>query len=87
YTEMLAMNIVDYPDFLREKSQQEVTPYLTYDLTIHYKGTSKQIYWDDRSLSKSPQAIQLRSLLKKIIRMVESKPEYKKMPAAEGGYS
>ncbi len=86
YAEMLAMNIVDYPDILREKSQQEVTPYLTYDLTIYYKGTSKQIYWDDQSLSKSPQAIQLRSLLNKIIRMVESKPEYKKMPAAEGGY-
>jgi len=87
YAEMFSMNIVDYPDFLREESQQAVTPYLTYDLTIHYKGTIKKIHWDDRSLSQSPSAVQLRALINNIISMVESKPEYNKMPAAEGGYS
>ncbi len=86
YKEMQAINIVAYPEFFLEESQQCVTPYITYDLTIHYKGTIKQIHWEDRSLSKSQQAIQLRDLVNKIVRMVEKKPEYKEMPAIEGGY-
>jgi len=86
YKEMQAINIAAYPAFFEGESQQCVTPYITYDLTIHYKGTIKRIHWEDRSLSKTQQAIQLRDLVNKIVRMVEKKSEYKEMPAIEGGY-
>lgn len=86
FDHMYAMKIADYPEQYQEASQMHVTPYITYDLTINYKGNSKHILWKDDSYSKSRQAAQLRGLFNQIITMIESKPEYKKMPPPVGGY-
>lgn len=84
--DMASMNIVAYPDIFDEKLHMKQMPYITYDLTIQYNGKSQHILWRDCGSSQSKQAVQLRTLCNKIIKMIEGKPEYKKMPPVKGAY-
>jgi hypothetical protein len=63
------------------------TPCDSYYLHIRVAGHEKEISWKDEDDSTAPDAVALRDLLKKIKAMIEAKPEYQALPAAEGGYA
>lgn len=62
-------------------------PLNTYYFRFRVGGEEKEIYWEDRTDTSSPDAVALRTLFKQIRAMVETKPEYKALPPAVGGYS
>lgn len=95
YAEMVKIDIFGYPERFtpRQKgtSQVYVTPHSTYYLKLQVGGKVKEIFWEDttgrQNLAAQPvEAVQLRNLIEKIIRMVEEKEDFKKLPEAEGGY-
>ena len=86
YSEMRRINILDYPDNFETENNDIQTPYYTYNLKIIINGIEKNIYWEDKSKSKSEKAIQLRELFNKIQKVIESTEEYKKLPKVKGGY-
>lgn len=86
YSEIRAINILDYPDYFKPKNNVMQTPYYTYNFKLIADGMEKNISWEDENVSESKEAVQLRKLFKKIQETIESKEEYKKLPEAKGGY-
>lgn len=86
YLEMKRVNILHYPDNFNPKSNMLQTPFQTYSLKIIFNGKEKNIYWKDESVSEAKEAVQLRQLFTRIQEIVVNKEEYKKLPAAKGGY-
>lgn len=86
YSEIIKINILDYPDNFKPKNNVIQTPYYTYNFKIIVNGMEKNISWADENVSESKEAVQLRKLFKKIQEIIESKEEYKKLPEAKGGY-
>lgn len=98
YYELRKIGVMKYPDTYNPGSfsfdlktfsfvSYMVMPYLTYDLTIRYGDESKRIFWEDKNMANSGNARRLRGLIEDIRKIVESKDEYKKLPAFKGSYS
>jgi hypothetical protein len=66
---------------------QVVTPATKYHLSVVGDGIEKDIWWTDDNLSGSAGAVALRAWFRQVMGLVESKPEYKAMPEARGGYA
>jgi hypothetical protein len=86
YSEMKKINILNYPENFNPKSNMHRTPFETYSIKIVIDGKEKNIYWKDENISETKEAIQLRKLFKQIEEIIINKEEYKKLPAANGGY-
>jgi hypothetical protein len=86
YDAMQKINIMKYPEVFKPDSSQFVRPYQTYDLTINYAGQDKRVFWEDESLSRGPEATQLREVFEKIKSIIECKDEFKRMAEPVGGY-
>jgi len=74
--------IVDNPDEI----EGFVTPYNSYYFKVKYDSKTKELFWEDKITNNSEKADELRKLIKYIISVIESKEEYKKLPAARSGY-
>ena len=89
YAELRKMDIASYAGLFQPKNTTgwQHTPFEAYYLRLRMAGQEKEISWDDEDDSTAPDAVALRDLLKKIRTIIEAKPEYKALPAAEGGYA
>ncbi len=86
---LLAIGLFDYPDTFVVPTGDTVvsiTPYESYFLKLRRGSQWKQVYWEDSIISSDLQAAELREALTYIRKLVESKPEYKQLPRARGGY-
>ena len=86
YREMERIEVFTYPTAFNPPSSMGVTPYQSYYLKVAAGGKTNEIYWDDRGLSTAPPAAALRSLIQRVQQMVQDRPEYRHMPAPQGGY-
>ena len=55
-------------------------------LSIKYNGRDKTVIWYYPLNYSDPDAVSLKEINNLIISIIESKPEYKKLPPANGGY-
>lgn len=86
YEDMRAINILNYPEVFKPIGHLGVNPYQSYDFKIFINGKEKHISWEDENLSSKSKAKDLRDLINKIEKIIESKDEYKKLPPRKGGY-
>lgn len=86
YSEMKKINILAYPENFNPKTNVSQTPFSTYSIKIITSGIEKNIVWKDENVAETKDAVQLRELFKKIVDIIMSKEEYKKLPDAKGGY-
>jgi hypothetical protein len=63
-----------------------ISPYATYDFEVQRDSAVKHLMWMDAIVNQNSQAIKLRELISLVRIVIESKPEYSKLPAAKGGY-
>ncbi|MDP2917529.1 MAG: hypothetical protein Q8O16_06335, partial [Dehalococcoidia bacterium] len=63
-----------------------VTPHPSYYFKVQYGSQVKELWWDDSIRNDDAQASKLRQLIQLIQNIIESKPEYKKLPAPKSGY-
>ena len=79
-----------YPDTFvavtADSISRYVDPYATYDFEVKKDSTIKHVAWKDAIINQNTQALKLRELISLIRTVIESKPEYSKLPAAKGGY-
>jgi hypothetical protein len=79
-----------YPDTFvavpRDSLTVLISPTPLYDFEIKYNSTVKRVHWHDNVLTSDRRAVQLRDLIALIRRIVESKPEYRRLPPARGSY-
>ncbi|MEW9673907.1 hypothetical protein [Ammoniphilus sp. 3BR4] len=89
YDEMRRINILDYPTRFDPESNIIETPHQSYYLKIQISGEQKEIYWEQGISSGEDEAIKLKELIDWYIRdeIIQSRPEYKKLPEPRGGYS
>jgi hypothetical protein len=89
YAELRRIDIAGYPALFHPKDTTgwRHTPFEAYYLRLRVAGQEKEISWEDEDDSAAPDAVALRDLLKSIRAMIEAKPEYQSLPAAEGGYA
>lgn len=63
------------------------TPYSSYYFKVVSRGvTVKELYWDDEIWNENERAENLRELIKLIIEIIVSKPEYQSLPEPQSGY-
>jgi hypothetical protein len=86
YEEMKKISILTYPDTFSPKTNAMRTPFDTYSIKIIADGREKNIFWKDQYVAESKEAVQLRELFNKIREIIINKDEFKKLPAAKGGY-
>lgn len=94
YTEMQRIDIINYPlnytppyvDNPKSGLIADVTSYSTYYFKVQFGNEIKEINWVDRNKSQASDARQLHTLIRKVMEIVETKEEYKKLPKAKGGY-
>jgi hypothetical protein len=86
YSEMKKINILDYPDNFNPKSNTIQIPFDTYSIKINIEGKEKNIYWIDKSVSETEEAVQLRKLFKNIQEIIVTKEEFKKLPNPKSHY-
>lgn len=87
YEDLRAMHILDFPADLDpgNTSVTASTP-TTYRLELRADGLEKTIVWGHGDFPETPQARALHAWFEKLRRMIESKPEYQRIPPLEGGY-
>ena len=89
-TKMDQIGFFNYPDTFTVRSGDTtrifITPNNTYDFKVKSHSTLKTLLWDDAIIANDTQATKLRGLITLIRGIVESKPEYQKLPPARGGY-
>ena len=76
-----------YADVTAPGTEQMVTPALKYHLHLSVARMEKDIWWTDDNLSTVAGAVALRAWFRQVMVLVESRPEYKAMPEARGGYA
>ena len=84
-----AIDILEYADtfvVLTRDTIVSINPYQTYILKVRMGSRWKEVFWEDSIISADPRATQLREAVEFIRALVQSKPEYKQLPPARGGY-
>jgi hypothetical protein len=86
-----ALNYFAMPDTFKYISQDSINVSIDPDpgeqiLRIQYRLLDKTIVWTYPPVENNSQFNDLLELQKFIITIIESKPEYKQLPAARGGY-
>ena len=88
-SKMNEINFFAYPDTFIVPTGDTitvVTPASTYIFDVSYKLTDKHLYWSDYIVNENAQATKLRGLITLIETIIQSNPEYSKLPPAQGGY-
>jgi hypothetical protein len=83
------IDIFSYPDtFVAQHTDTItfITPYPTYLLRLTLDSRTKVVFWEDSMISSDTRTKKLRVTFQFIRELVESKPEYKQLPPARGGY-
>lgn len=86
---MIEINFYDYPDTFVVHTDSSIvmaSHYPTYTFEVSNKSSRKYLRWEDEIQNPNVQATKLRELISLIIKIIESKPEYLKLPPEEGGY-
>jgi hypothetical protein len=86
---MNGINFFAYPDtFIVHTGDtvSVVTPCSTYNFIVSYNSLNKRLYWVDEIMNPDTQATKLRELINLIETIIQSNPEYSKLPPASGGY-
>lgn len=95
YQELLAMDILSYPadftppyaDVTTPGTGHVISPFINYHLHLVAAGIQKDVSWSDVNGSTTQEAVALRDWFRRLMDLIESKPEYKAMPQARGGYA
>jgi len=87
---LLEIDFFSYPDtFVVELTDSVigyVQPHPTYLFKVKLDSITKTLFWEDEIVTNNPRAINLRAAIISIIQIIESKPEYQRLPPAKGGY-
>ncbi|AQM60135.1 hypothetical protein [Clostridium baratii] len=86
YSIMKDINILEYPDVFKPKSETNSKPYEEFYLKVLVNGKEKVIDWTEDNNSQSDEAVKLRKLFKRIHEIISTKEEYKDLPDTKGGY-
>ena len=88
YQDLRAISILDYPSNMdtTNTGMTASTP-TSYRLDIRAQGMERSISWEHGEFAATPEAEALLKWFEKLRTMIESKPEYQRMPPLEGGYS
>ena len=91
--EMDRIHILDYPKIFAPPwsdnpngMEKSVNPSSSYYFKIQIDNHLKEITWGDSNESEIKMAVNLRNLIFKIIKIVASKEEYKKLPRPHARY-
>jgi hypothetical protein len=83
----LAVKFFAFPDTLHKEQGVVIMPDPSPDfLRLKYENQEKSVVWFFPLDASNPYAQSLRELTDLIRTTIESKPEYKKLPPARGGY-
>ena len=88
-SKMNEINFFSYPDTFIVPTGDTVSivmPFSTYNFEVSYKLVNKHLFWRDEIMNESVQATKLRELIVLIEVIIQSNPEYSKLPPAQGGY-
>ncbi len=87
---LLAIDIFSYPDtFVAAQVDTTIvaiSPLPEYLLTMKLDGKAKEVFWLEPAITSDPRAVRLREVFSFIRQLIESKPEFKQLPDARGGY-
>lgn len=91
YQKMVEIDFFNYPDEFKVSMPQGqpvrlATPYSSYYFKVEKGSTVKELKWEDEIMNADNKADRLRELISFIRDIIESKPEYKVLPTASGGY-
>lgn len=88
YQDLRAMHILDFPADLDPGNTgiTASTP-ISYRLKLRAAGMEKVIIWEHGDFPETEQAQALYEWFERLRLMIESKPEYQRMPPLEGGYA
>ena len=91
YQKMIEIDFFNYPnEFSISVPPGElttaVTPYNSYYFKVEHDSRIKEVRWDAEIINKNDKADKLRELIQLITDIIQSKEEYKKLPAPTGGY-
>ena len=92
YNKMVDIVFFGYPDKFSVPvppggSVTTITPYVSYYFKVTSGTGVKELRWDDEIKNQNDQAAKLRELIKVIRDIIESKPEYKKLPNPTSAYA
>ncbi|MEF9952879.1 MAG: hypothetical protein RR838_09810 [Clostridium sp.] len=85
YEEIKKIDILNYPNYYKIKSEAFKIPHEKYILRVVMNGEEKTILWDENN-SIDGEVVKLNNIVKKIRDMIENKKEYKSLPEAVGAY-
>jgi len=86
---MLEIGFFDYPDSVgvdESENGVEITPFETYIFEVIYGEKEKKLHWENSCIRGEPEVEKLYELITSIEEIIESKPEYTRLPEARGGY-
>jgi hypothetical protein len=91
YQKMAEIDFFDYPDEFSVPVEEGelvtiVTPYSSYYFKVEYDSAVKELRWEDEIVNPDEKAERLRELIQLIRDIIESKEEYKELPAPTSGY-
>jgi len=91
YQKMVEIDFFDYPDEFSVPVEEGglvtmVTPYSSYCFKVEYDSTVKELLWEDEIMNPNNEANKLRELIQLIRDIIESKEEYKELPAPTSVY-
>jgi hypothetical protein len=92
HQKMIEIDFFNYPDKFSVvvptgELETRVMPYSTYFFKVTYDGHNKELLWHEKVTNSEEKADKLRELITLIRGIIESREEYKKLPAPRGGYS
>jgi hypothetical protein len=91
YQKMAEIDFFDYPEEFSVPVEEGglvtmVTPYSSYYFKVEYDSTLKELRWEDEIMNPNDEANKLRELISLIRDIIESKEEYKELPAPTSVY-
>jgi hypothetical protein len=91
HQKMVEIDFFSYPETFRVtvppgELTGTVTPFSSYYFSVEYDSQIKKLSWADDVTNPDEKASKLRALINLIKSIIESREEYKKLPAPSGGY-
>ncbi len=92
YRKMVDVDFFSYPRFFNPKLEGDIigesTPFSIYYLEYKDETRTKIVQWNDKYWAPEDTQYQnLKELASIIIEIIQSKPEYKKLPEPSAGYA
>ena len=88
---MTEISFFDYPEVFSVavppgEPVGSITPFASYYFKVQQGSITKELKWDAEIVNKDAKADKLKELIKLITDIIQSKPEYQKLPPPNGGY-